>query len=235
MTNAALPAVLEAEEIGRHYHSRPYATIVLEGGYEEAGDQGRFAVAAGDVLLHPAFSAHRDLIARTHTCVLDLPLPFDGRPWPGIGKLANPDLVIRVARRDVREARSLLIADLSPLARAERDPADQLADALSADPSLPIGDWAAAKGCSREWLSRRFTRLYGVDSALFRAEARARSAWTRIVSTDEPLAQIAVDCGFADQSHMSRAVRRLTGGSPRSWRRERVVTSVQEAGYDARY
>ena len=44
----------------RHRHDAPYAAVVLEGGYEEAGDGGRFRVRAGDVLIHGAFSAHLD-------------------------------------------------------------------------------------------------------------------------------------------------------------------------------
>jgi AraC-like DNA-binding protein len=103
-----------------------------------------------------------------------------------------------------------------------------LADALTEDPCLAIGEWAERNGYSREWLSRRFRRLYGVDAALFRSEARSRRAWAKIVGSDEPLAHIAVGCGFADQSHMTRSVTRLTRHPPRAWRRNLAVTSVQE-------
>lgn len=221
---SAEPVLLGTAEITRHYHPQPYATLVLDGGYEEAGDQGRFQVAAGDFLIHPAFSAHRDIVRGPRTWVLDLPLPLDGRAWPAVGRIADPELVIRVAARDCLEARSLAIHGFVAADKQTGDPADRLADALTDNPSLPIGEWAAAQGLSREWLSRRFSRLYGVDAALFRAEARTRRAWRLIVSTQEPLAGIAAESGFADQSHMTRAVRRLTGRSPRFWR----VTSVQE-------
>jgi AraC-like DNA-binding protein len=228
------PARLRTAEIERHYHPRPYATLVLEGGYEEAGDQGRLEVAAGDVLLHPAFSAHRDTVRQRRTYVLDLPLPFDGTAWPSVARLANPDLLIRVAGRDLREAQQLLLERLSAVSFQIDDPADRLAAALSDEPSLPIGEWARSQGHSREWLSRRFSRLYGVDTALFRAEARARRAWRRIIGSEEPLALIAASCEFADQSHMTRAIVRLTGRSPRAWRQDQSVTSVQEERRGAR-
>jgi AraC-like DNA-binding protein len=231
---SAQPVALDALEIGRHYHLQPYATLVLDGGYEEAGDQGRFQVAAGDVLLHPAFSAHRDHVGRARTFVLDLPLPLDGRNWPGIAHLDDPDLVIRVAATDAREAQSLLVESLTPITRGGNDPADLLADTLSIDPTTAIGRWAKGNGYSREWLSRRFKRLYGVDSALFRVEARSRLAWRRIVGSDQPLVEIAVECGFADQSHMTRSIGRLTGTSPSRWRREKMVTSVQEGDRHSR-
>src|SRR5437762_7125731 len=156
MKESARPARLGTAEIERHYHPRPYATLVLEGGYEEAGDQGRFEVAAGDVLLHPAFSAHRDLVSRARTIVLDVPLPFDGRSWPGLALLPEADLLIRTASRDVREAQLLIVDTLVAMQKETSDPADRLANALTEDPCLAMGDWAERNGYSREWLSRRF-------------------------------------------------------------------------------
>lgn len=228
MKRSAAPTLLDAAEISRHYHARPYATLVVEGRYEEAGDQGRYEVVAGDILIHPAFSAHRDLVRNSRTYVLDVPLPFDGRAWPGLARFTDADTLIRAAYDDVREAQAMLVAGLIAVQSERKDPADQLADALSENPSLVIGHWAAANGYSREWLSRRFKRLYGVDAALFRVEARSRRAWARIVSSDEPLAQVAIECGFADQPHMTRSINRLTSCSPRSWRQSSPVTSVQE-------
>jgi AraC-like DNA-binding protein len=218
MPHAAHPVRLTASEIGRHYHERPYATLVVDGGYEEAGDQGRFTVSAGDLLLHPAFSAHRDIVRRPGSRVLDLPLPFDGRPWPGLGALRDPDLVIRTARRDAGEATGLLLEGLVAVTPTAETPADRLATALSDDPTLRIGDWAEANRHSPAWLARHFVRHYGVTSAMFRTEARARRAWRRIVSSAAPLAEIALACGFADQAHMTRAVGRLTGRPPSAWR-----------------
>ena len=224
---------LPTADIGRHYHPLPYATLVLEGAYEEAGDQGRFQVSPGDVLLHPAFSAHQDVVRHSRTRVLDIPLPFDGRAWPGVGRLADADLVIKTARRDLAEARSLLFHSLTASARTPDDPADRLAAAMSENSNLAIGTWAVSGGLSREWLSRRFRRLYGIDAAVFRLEARTRRAWRHLVSSEEPLSQVALGCGFADQSHMTRAIVRLTGRTPRCWRRT-MVTSVQEGDGEAR-
>jgi AraC-like DNA-binding protein len=39
--------------------------------------------------------------------------------------------------------------------------------------------------------------------------------------TDEPLAFIAIDCGLADQSHLTRLFHRIVGMSPANWRRSR--------------
>src|SRR3546814_14173766 len=94
-----LPA---AADIARHHHREPYATVVLTGAYEEAGDAGRMAAEAGEVLLHGAFSQHRDRVSAERTVVLDLPLPFAGRDWPARERIAAPDRIVRAFERDPR-------------------------------------------------------------------------------------------------------------------------------------
>ncbi len=39
------------------------------------------------------------------------------------------------------------------------------------------------------------------------------------------LASIAQDLGFADQAHMTRAVKWLTGRTPAAWRREKALST----------
>src|SRR3546814_20087649 len=55
-----LPA---AAGIARPHHREPYATVVLTGAYEAAGDAGRVSARAGEVLLRGAFSAPRGRIS----------------------------------------------------------------------------------------------------------------------------------------------------------------------------
>lgn len=217
---ASAPGKLAAgERIARHVHRLPYATVVLEGAYEEAGDAGRIAARPGDVLLHTAFAAHQDRIGRRPAWVLDLPLPDGGREWPALAKVADPELFVRLAERDAREAAAGLIEALEEAEARPGDPADDLAAALRGSSPPRIGAWACDRGRSREGLTRRFQALYGTSPAAYRLEALARRAWRRIVSTNEGLAEIACDTGFADQPHMTRAVVRLTGHAPGAWRR----------------
>ena len=203
----------------RHRHVAAYATLVLSGGYEEAGDAGRFRVSEGDVLIHSPFSAHRDAISRTGAVVLDLPLPFDGRDWPSRGRITDPDVLVRSAGHDASEAAAELLEQFDPNASAEADLPDLLARDLLSDPQLAIGAWAELQNVSRETAWRHFTSAYGVDIAAFRGEARARNAWRMIVSSPTPLADIAAATGFSDQPHMSRAIKALTGRPPGAWRK----------------
>jgi AraC family transcriptional regulator len=66
---------------------------------------------------------------------------------------------------------------------------------------------------SRSW--RRYRRC-SVGDAVRRL--RIDEARRRLISR-EPLADIALDLGFADQAHFTRTFRRATGLTPRAWRR----------------
>jgi AraC-like DNA-binding protein len=220
------PSLLSpASEIPRHYHALPYATLVLDGAYEEAGDAGRWRVEAGDVLLHAPFSAHRDWVANGRTRVLDLPLPLDGRDWRSSGRVADGDLIVCVAERDAVEGTALLLEALQPGDEGEADAPDSLAAALTSAATPTIEDWAMRHGCARETVWRHFRSVYGIAPARYRTEARTRRAWRKIVGTDAALAHVAAETGYADQAHMTRAVKALTGRSPGQWRQWRLTGS----------
>jgi AraC-like DNA-binding protein len=67
-------------------------------------------------------------------------------------------------------------------------------------------------------VSRGFRQVYGASPNAFRMQQRGRLAWSRIVTADPPLADLAFALGFADQAHMTRTVRAITGAPPALWR-----------------
>jgi AraC-like DNA-binding protein len=42
-----------------------------------------------------------------------------------------------------------------------------------------------------------------------------------MLSTAKPLCDIAIECGLADQAHLSRLFRKVVGETPAAWRRSR--------------
>lgn len=207
-----------AATIARHYHCRPYVTVVLSGSYEEAGDAGRICAEPGDVLFHGPFSAHRDSVSRLTTVVLDLPLPLGAYERPARGRIADPDQLVRLAERNPLAAVDHVLDELRPRAEAENDLPDLLATALRSAEPPRIAAWAEECRRSREYVSRQFHAAYGVAPARYRVEAQARRAWRRIVTSQDGLSAVAVDSGYADQAHMARSIKALTGRSPGEWR-----------------
>jgi AraC-like DNA-binding protein len=209
---------IRASALARHGHEKAYAALVLAGGYEEAGDHGRFRVKAGDVIFHEQFEAHLDRFSETGAVVLNLRLPVGCSYPPGISRAADPDSVARVAERSRRDALDLLFSVATSRTPQPADWPDELAAALMLNPSLKLSLWGERKGIPPWAVSRGFGLLFGVSPEAFRARIRARRALKSIQNTQAPLASIAAELGFADQSHMTRSVKQLTGIAPQAWR-----------------
>lgn len=202
----------------RHIHRESYAALVLSGSYEEAGDQGRFHVEGGDVVLHDCFEAHIDRFSQSGARLLNLGLSSKHSFEPGLAKVADMDFLVRTAERNRVEAASVLVVMIEQQVPVCADWPDELAFALIRNPRLGLSSWASQKGLAPWNVSRGFAKVFGISPEAFRARARARRAWRAIRLTNEPLAKIAAHLGFADQSHMTRSVKQTTGMNPRAWR-----------------
>lgn len=205
------------EYIPLHRHGHAYAALILTGSYEESGSRGRFRVGPGDVLLHDAFDAHLDRFQSGGARIFNLPM--ERRPGVSVGSVADPDRIVRVAERDPIAANLLLLAELRRKPIVHYDWPDVLADDLISDPDWRLQEWARKKSLASATVSRGFRKIFGTTPAAFRLDARARGAFRMITGSDLPFATVAAATGFADQAHMSRAIRALTGATPGSWRR----------------
>ena len=72
---------------------------------------------------------------------------------------------------------------------------------------------------SKGHLSRGFKQRAGVPPMAFIAARRVERAKTMLISTREPIADIAAACGFGDQPHLTRWFRRVVGVTPGRYRR----------------
>jgi AraC-like DNA-binding protein len=217
------------EWLPRHMHAGAFFALVLEGNYVEAGDTGRHRVGPGDVIFHGPYERHLDRVSRRGAEVLVVPALA---PWKGpvLGCVGDADQIAKIAERDMTCARATLreqfIAKRSPI----EDWPDLLARDLIADPDLSLSDWASRHHMHRGSLARGFRQQFETTPESFRTVTRARSAIERIISGQAPLADVALGQGFADQAHMSRTVKRLTGLSPHALRTREGPKSAGELG-----
>ena len=83
--------------------------------------------------------------------------------------------------------------------------------------SLRIGEVAAEVGTHPAHLSRVFRRQIGVPIGEYVHRLRVRHASEDLCRPGARLADVAVDAGFADQSHMTRQFKRAYGLTPARW------------------
>ncbi len=133
------------------------------------------------------------------------------------------------------EGRALLLLDrllhlhgtnaIAPPARGGLSPrelrrvTDYVQEHLADDPAL--GTLAQLVGLSPKYFSRVFKRSTGSGPHQWLMKQRVARARDLLATSDLSLAQIALSCGFADQSHLTVTFRRTTGTTPGRFRRER--------------
>ncbi len=99
----------------------------------------------------------------------------------------------------------------------ERRAKDMLAANL--DGSISLGDVAKECRLSLSHFSRAFRRSTGIAPHRWLLERRVELAKDLLRDREALLSEVALRCGFADQSHFTRVFTRRTGVSPGAWRR----------------
>lgn len=201
----------------------------------------RYAVQPGTMLLIPPGCGHAEY---AHTSYSNYWLWFQVPPdqgWPLIcldnaahvfgaicGSLVRE---FQTEQTDSEKMMAALITQLDILLKrylAERQPprAERLVEEAERiikerfSTSLTLESVAQEVNVSPSYLRAQFMRLRGHTMMDYLHMLRVQHAISTIRSTDLPLEIVAGLCGFDSASHMSRYVKRTTGKSPGSFRRE---------------
>lgn len=81
-----------------------------------------------------------------------------------------------------------------------------------------LNELAAAVGIHPTHLARVFRRFEKCTAGDYIRRVRIEKAQRRMISTDLPLVEIALETGFADQTHFTRSFKRVAGITPGEFR-----------------
>lgn len=84
---------------------------------------------------------------------------------------------------------------------------------------LQLRELAAVAGVSKCHFARAFKQSVGQPPHQYLMMRRIEVAAELIKASDRSLTEISLDTGFSDQSHFSRSFVRITGETPRDYRR----------------
>lgn len=207
-----------------HRHGGAQVSLVLAGGYREDSDAGEVVVDGAALSAKPAGFEHENLFGETGALILAVNLPQ-----------AAPFASYRVARGIAGGAAALAgasrtgvgaVAALAmhlPLADGKLpvrdDGLDDVRRRLAADDRARSKALARTLGLHPVQFARQFREAFGEAPRTVRLWGRTSRAIDRIVRTAMPLAELACAEGFADQAHMTRAVKQATGFAPARLRR----------------
>jgi len=116
-----------------------------------------------------------------------------------------------------------------PLPRAVRRAIEFIHMNLSE--AVHLDDIAGSVSLSTFHFAREFTKSTGVSPHRYLMRARIAKVKELLGKSELPLATIADEAGFTDQSHMSKVFKRLTGMTPKTFRgHEKLRTAHQLFG-----
>ncbi|HZX28692.1 MAG TPA: AraC family transcriptional regulator [Telluria sp.] len=229
------------ERIAPHVHAEPYVCVVMAGAYSEATRSRTLQAQAGTVLGHGAGAEHANAFgAQGGICLNVTPETAwreDGcwRDWFGAqAPAARADgRALARLRRELAAPDPLrpfgvaaAIFDLLHGAAPARAPGGvpswlaDLRERIDAAPGEPVslGGFARAAGVHPSHLARAFRAWTGQTLGEYARARRLDAAIDMIRHEAAPLAEIAARCGFADQAHLTRAVKAATGRTPRAFK-----------------
>jgi AraC family transcriptional regulator len=226
--------------LGAHTHAAAQICFVLEGRYLETWPQGVQRLRPGSAFYRPAGQRHANRFGADPALALVVSFAPDG-PASRHALPAHPVPLplVRALRDEVR--RELARADdgaalaleglalllLGETVRWDGDPRVEppwLRHAVEViegawDRPLSLATVAAEVGVHRATLAAGFRRHRGMSVGDGIRAVRLRHAVRLLSTTGRPLADVAHACGFADQSHLGRALRRAGGPTPGALRR----------------
>lgn len=92
---------------------------------------------------------------------------------------------------------------------------------------VSVAELASVARMSSAQFSRRFKELRGISPGQYVLQRRIQRAQAMMLETTDSLAHIAAECGFSDQSHLTRSFYRRMQMGPAQWRRLNRDTQIE--------
>ncbi|GAB2177155.1 AraC family transcriptional regulator [Dongia sp. agr-C8] len=84
--------------------------------------------------------------------------------------------------------------------------------------SLEVSELARIAGLSESQFRKRFVKLFKISPSKFINRIRVQTAAKLLLSSKEPISEIALQCGFCDQSYFTRQFSHFFGLTPKRYR-----------------
>lgn len=227
-------------DVAEHSHGCVTLSINLLGGFTSMSDSGTAWITPGSAVLHPAGVVHAAQIGGYGS--ESIGIEFEPSWLSRVGFQLNVDRThFWTGGRSKAAARSLAAAWISSelneeqlarrtaeflcLALVEAAPPrprwfDHVREALAADSPPSTEEIAQKLDLHPSWLAQAYRHVAGEGLHDTVRTIRVERAAGLLRFSLKPLAEIATETGFCDQSHMNRCFRAVVGRTPLQVRRD---------------
>lgn len=227
-----------------HSHARAHLCLVVSGEYRETLRGSTEARGPMTLIYYPPDCPHSEEHAKAgrhflvewdaewsrrgdlHRSLPSRPTAVD-RPSAVFAALRAFRLLRTDERAEARELEENLVLALGELVdvsgHARNRPPSWLGTVFERlhdpfDERRGLLDFADLVKVHRSHLARTFRRFTGCTLGQMRRRLQTRDACRRLANGSDALCHVAVDSGFSDQSHMTRAIQEATGFTPQALR-----------------
>jgi AraC family transcriptional regulator len=224
------------DEIPPHKHVNDYVCIVLAGGFAEQERNTWRERHRGCFFTHHAGETHHDCFGPGGAMCVNLHYPAgESAPaleglCPAPARIAAQKLALELASSSREELTMASLAaeimgELRPVSGARSDGGkwiDRVVEAISDEPERRwrLPELAAIAGRHPVHVAQSFRATTGISLGAYQRLRRLTSLALALRHGNAPLAALAADFGYCDQSHMTSEFRSIVGVSPGRYRRE---------------
>ncbi|HEX5577912.1 MAG TPA: helix-turn-helix domain-containing protein [Gemmatimonadaceae bacterium] len=226
-------AVPGSTRFRKHEHESSHVCVVLDGGFLERDRRSWRDVGPGTVRISGATRHDIDFGREGASCLV-MEVEFDTSTLPrpefierderlirladGISRLSKMHDPISAIRKDDLATEFLAQVDRRLRGHAGPPPpwlvrARQLLH--DSNGAASVTDIAREAGVHRVHVARTFRDHYGMSVTAYARKLRVHAALTMLATSSLPLSRLALESGYADQSHFTREIRAAVGATPR--------------------
>jgi AraC family transcriptional regulator len=227
------------EKLSSHEHAKTYVSFLLAGAYVERTRTAEQVCSMGTVIWHCAGETHSDQFykqgghllnlefrddwlrsVRADVEVVDEPRFSCGGPSYSLG--LNLYHFLNTGHEVPEDLATELVgfykrgSDNPGRPEWLRRVLQFIHDAYSEN--LTLATAAKIAGVHPVHVSRSFRRLLGCTFIEYVGQVRLRRVFDLLRGSTMPMVDVALECGYADHSHMSRSFKRSTGITPSTYR-----------------
>ena len=233
------------QEIEPHSHKHACFGIILAGTASETFDHRTFSLKRGSMLFRPAETVHRDRAGQGGADCVAIELTGDFVARRGLGlNLSEPaeretEAMVQFGARLLRQVQFdddltamaiegitlELLADYGRYKEPSHGPPAWLLRAReviddSPGRRLTLVEISHGAGVHPVHLAQVFRRHFGCTVGTYIRRRRIEAATIALRTSRRPIAEIALDCGFSDQAHLTSVFRAVMGITPAAYRRQ---------------
>ena len=225
-----------------HSHENLHACLVFQSGKSQNRNAEKYANGKGTIFVYRSGEEHRWISNESVSRSLNIELGFE---FLNANDLSDSGLKDTILNR--KDAKLLMLKMQSEVLKGEcsdvLETESLLIELFTTEATVPVGNrprWVVDLKAllHEEWnrelrlaelseilgvhpvtISRYFRKYFGCSLGEYRRKLRLEKSVGMIKGSTKSLAEIAIECGFADQSHFTRNFKSATGFLPKNFRK----------------